>query len=74
MGSQTDGDNLTPSSGRLYIPVFNSIRLAVYSLLNILMCEQLQHKRDVIRVEEQLRHVLELEDIYQKSALILIWV
>lgn len=47
----------------MYIPVLDPVRLAVYRLLDVLVGKELQDKRDVVRVEEQLRHIFELQDI-----------
>lgn len=47
----------------LDIPVFKTIGLAVNHLLDILVSKQLQYQEQIIVIQQELRHVLELENI-----------
>jgi hypothetical protein len=41
--------------------MLDPIRPALYHLLDIVQCKQLEHKRQIIRIQQKLRQVLEFE-------------
>ena len=54
---------------RKHLPQFLPIILLRDRLVHVLVGKHLQDQRQVVRVEQQLRHILKLQDIWCLSAL-----
>lgn len=51
----------------VYVPVLNSVQLAVHDLLNILVGKELQDQGHVVRVKQQLCQIFCFQDICAKK-------